>query len=114
MMGSLFLISGILDYLEGFSLENLHKVGCYPFFFTLKTKIHHFTDFTTMKVYEIFSHLALLARSSADSYVSSFANELFMIVRKQVQRMIKFPFICSTILKCSSCIYIVAFTVVIM
>ncbi|KAM5580264.1 hypothetical protein ABKV19_009822 [Rosa sericea] len=53
-------ISGILDYLEGFSLENLHKV------------------------YEIFSHLALLARSSADSYGSSFANELFMIVRKQV------------------------------
>nr|XP_011467650.1 PREDICTED: Fanconi anemia group D2 protein [Fragaria vesca subsp. vesca] len=53
-------ISGILDFLEGFSLENLHKV------------------------YEIFSRLALLARSSADSHGSSFANELFMIIRKQV------------------------------
>ncbi|XP_048434271.1 LOW QUALITY PROTEIN: Fanconi anemia group D2 protein homolog [Pyrus x bretschneideri] len=53
-------ISGILDYLEGFSVENLHKV------------------------YEIFGHLALLARSSAYSYGSSFANELLMIVRKQV------------------------------
>ncbi|VVA26373.1 PREDICTED: Fanconi [Prunus dulcis] len=53
-------INGILDYLEGFSVENLHKV------------------------YEIFGHLALLARSSADSYGSSFANELLMIVRKQV------------------------------
>ncbi|XP_050384590.1 uncharacterized protein LOC126801166 [Argentina anserina] len=53
-------ISGILDYLEGFSLEHLHKV------------------------YEIFSRLALLVRSTADSHGSSFANELFMIVRKQV------------------------------
>ncbi|KAF3445135.1 hypothetical protein FNV43_RR14828 [Rhamnella rubrinervis] len=53
-------ISGILDYLEGFSVDNLHKV------------------------YEVFSHLALLVRSSADSYGSSLANEIFMIVRKQV------------------------------
>uniref|UniRef100_A0A803QII1 Fanconi anemia group D2 protein n=1 Tax=Cannabis sativa TaxID=3483 RepID=A0A803QII1_CANSA len=53
-------ISGILDYLEGFNVENLHKV------------------------YEVFSQLALFARSSADSYRSSFANELLMIVRKQV------------------------------
>ncbi|XP_062107055.1 uncharacterized protein LOC133818291 [Humulus lupulus] len=53
-------ISGILDYLEGFNVDNLHKV------------------------YEVFSQLALFARSSADSYRSSFANELLMIVRKQV------------------------------
>ncbi|XP_048327057.2 uncharacterized protein LOC107405260 isoform X1 [Ziziphus jujuba] len=53
-------ISGILDYLEGFNVENLHKV------------------------YEVFSHLALLVRTNADSYGSSFANELFLIVRKQV------------------------------
>ncbi|KAL5581637.1 hypothetical protein UlMin_014079 [Ulmus minor] len=53
-------ISGILDYLEGFNVENLHKV------------------------YEVFSQLALFARSSTDSYRSSFANELLMIVRKQV------------------------------
>ncbi|KAG2717749.1 hypothetical protein I3760_03G190400 [Carya illinoinensis] len=53
-------INGILDYLEGFSVENLHKV------------------------YEVFSHLLLSARSSSDSYGSSVANELLMIVRKQV------------------------------
>ncbi|KAM6572236.1 hypothetical protein CsatA_016316 [Cannabis sativa] len=52
--------TSILDYLEGFNVENLHKV------------------------YEVFSQLALFARSSADSYRSSFANELLMIVRKQV------------------------------
>ncbi|XXG66038.1 hypothetical protein AAC387_Pa05g3593 [Persea americana] len=53
-------INGILDYLEGFNDDNLHKV------------------------YEIFSHLALSARSNADSVGSSIANELLMIVRKQV------------------------------
>ncbi|XP_010247495.1 PREDICTED: Fanconi anemia group D2 protein [Nelumbo nucifera] len=53
-------INGILDYLEGFNTGNLHKV------------------------YEVFSHLALSARSSADSFGSSIANELLMIVRKQV------------------------------
>nr|XP_023876814.1 Fanconi anemia group D2 protein homolog isoform X3 [Quercus suber] len=53
-------ITGILDYLDGFSVENLHKV------------------------YEAFSHLALSARSSADSYGSSIANKLLMIIRKQV------------------------------
>ncbi|VFQ69298.1 unnamed protein product [Cuscuta campestris] len=52
-------IMGILDYSEGFSLENLHKV------------------------YEAFSHLALSARSHAGS-ISSISNELLMIVRKQV------------------------------
>ncbi|KAK9086005.1 hypothetical protein Sjap_026416 [Stephania japonica] len=53
-------INGILDYLEGFNLENLHKV------------------------YEVFSLLSLSARSNAKSVGSSIANELLMIVRKQV------------------------------
>ncbi|XP_052489743.1 uncharacterized protein LOC105802319 isoform X1 [Gossypium raimondii] len=53
-------INGILDYLEGLTIENLYKV------------------------YEVFSHMALLARSSADCLGSSIANELFIIVRKQV------------------------------
>ncbi|XP_077243736.1 fanconi anemia group D2 protein isoform X2 [Tasmannia lanceolata] len=53
-------INGILDYLEGFNDENLHQV------------------------YEVFSHLALSARSNADSVGSSIANELLMILRKQV------------------------------
>ncbi|KAL4366416.1 hypothetical protein GQ457_05G005000 [Hibiscus cannabinus] len=53
-------INGILDYLEGLTVENLYKV------------------------YEVFSHMALLARSNADSVGSSTANELFIIVRKQV------------------------------
>ncbi|XP_021624026.1 Fanconi anemia group D2 protein homolog isoform X3 [Manihot esculenta] len=53
-------INGILDYLEAFNIENLHKV------------------------YEIFSHLALLARSSEECFGSSFGNELLMILRKQV------------------------------
>ncbi|XVF20995.1 hypothetical protein REPUB_Repub12eG0052600 [Reevesia pubescens] len=53
-------INGILDYLEGLTIENLYKV------------------------YEVFSHMALLARSRADSFGSSIANELFIIVRKQV------------------------------
>ncbi|CAN8324527.1 unnamed protein product [Cochlearia groenlandica] len=53
-------INGILDYLEGFTVENLHKV------------------------YEVFSLLALSARASPDSFRSSVSNELMMIVRKQV------------------------------
>ncbi|OMO97001.1 hypothetical protein CCACVL1_04714 [Corchorus capsularis] len=53
-------INGILDYLEGLNVENLHKV------------------------YEVFSHMALLARSGVDRYGSSIANELLIIVRKQV------------------------------
>ncbi|XP_057476207.1 uncharacterized protein LOC130764144 isoform X1 [Actinidia eriantha] len=53
-------ISGVLDYLEGFSVEHLHKV------------------------YEVFSILALSARSSAESFGSSISNEFLMIVRKQV------------------------------
>ncbi|KAK6238576.1 hypothetical protein QUC31_004045 [Theobroma cacao] len=53
-------INGILDYLEGLTVENLHKV------------------------YEVFSHMALLARSSSDCFGSSIANELLIIVRKQV------------------------------
>ncbi|PIA39633.1 hypothetical protein AQUCO_02600232v1 [Aquilegia coerulea] len=53
-------IIGILDYIEGFNDENLHKV------------------------YEVFSHLALSARSNADSVGSSIANELLIVVRKQV------------------------------
>ncbi|GAB2275188.1 hypothetical protein Dimus_009950 [Dionaea muscipula] len=53
-------INGILDFLEGFSIENLHKV------------------------YEVFCHLTLSARCSIDSLGSSIGNELLMIVRKQV------------------------------
>ncbi|KAJ4705684.1 Fanconi anemia group D2 protein [Melia azedarach] len=53
-------INGILDYLEGYSVENLHKV------------------------YEVFSSLALSARTSAHCFGSSIANELLMVVRKQV------------------------------
>ncbi|XVF81614.1 hypothetical protein PTKIN_Ptkin15bG0169300 [Pterospermum kingtungense] len=53
-------INGILDYLEGLTVENLYKV------------------------YEVFSHMSLLARSSADCFGSSIANELLIIVRKQV------------------------------
>ncbi|XP_020092932.1 Fanconi anemia group D2 protein isoform X2 [Ananas comosus] len=53
-------INGILDYLEGFHEDNIRKV------------------------YEIFSHLALSARSIPGSSSSSIANELLMIVRKQV------------------------------
>ncbi|KAF9613441.1 hypothetical protein IFM89_008271 [Coptis chinensis] len=45
-------INGILDYIEEFNDENIHKV------------------------YEVFSHLALSARSNADSVGSSIANEL--------------------------------------
>ncbi|KAH9737286.1 Fanconi anemia group D2 protein [Citrus sinensis] len=53
-------INGILDYLEGYSAQNLHKV------------------------YEVFSSLALSARTSAPCYGTSIANELLMVVRKQV------------------------------
>ncbi|KAI0501331.1 hypothetical protein KFK09_016275 [Dendrobium nobile] len=53
-------ISGILDYMECFQEDNLHKV------------------------YEVFSRLALAARSRADTVRSSIANEVLMIIRKQV------------------------------
>ncbi|CAN6476552.1 unnamed protein product [Victoria cruziana] len=53
-------IYGILDYLEGFNEENLHKV------------------------YEIFSHLALSDLSNTSSTISGITNELLMIIRKQV------------------------------
>ncbi|XP_020518624.1 Fanconi anemia group D2 protein homolog isoform X1 [Amborella trichopoda] len=53
-------INGILDYLEGFSDGHVHKV------------------------YEIFSRLALLAHPNSDIRNSSIANDLLMIVRKQV------------------------------
>ncbi|KAJ6332276.1 hypothetical protein OIU76_010629 [Salix suchowensis] len=53
-------INGILDYLEGFGMEHLHKV------------------------YEVFSKLALAARSSTYCFGSSIADELLMIIRKQV------------------------------
>ncbi|XP_065854145.1 uncharacterized protein [Euphorbia lathyris] len=53
-------INGLLDYLEGFTIENLHKV------------------------YEILSQMALLAQSGAERCRSSFGNEILMIVRKQV------------------------------
>ncbi|XP_076958495.1 uncharacterized protein LOC143634236 isoform X2 [Bidens hawaiensis] len=53
-------ITGILDYMEGFSTENLHKV------------------------YDVFCYLSRSARSNTESFGSSIAAELFMIVRKQV------------------------------
>ncbi|KAJ9541107.1 hypothetical protein OSB04_027613 [Centaurea solstitialis] len=53
-------ITGILDYMEGFSTENLHKV------------------------YDVFCYLSRSAWSNTESFGSSIANELFMIVRKQV------------------------------
>ncbi|KAI3775779.1 hypothetical protein L1987_45532 [Smallanthus sonchifolius] len=53
-------ITGILDYMEGFSTENLHKV------------------------YDVFCFLSRSARSNTESFGSSIAVELFMIVRKQV------------------------------
>ncbi|KAM0951992.1 putative fanconi anemia protein FANCD2 [Dioscorea sansibarensis] len=53
-------INGILDYLEAFDDENLHKV------------------------YEIFCCLAVSARSKPNFLGSSTANELLMIVRKQL------------------------------
>ncbi|KAL0384828.1 UNVERIFIED_CONTAM: Fanconi anemia group D2 protein [Sesamum radiatum] len=49
----------ILDYLEGFSIESLHKV------------------------YEVFIRLAVSAQSSSQPYGFSIANELLMILRKQ-------------------------------
>uniref|UniRef100_A0ACD5UPL3 Uncharacterized protein n=1 Tax=Avena sativa TaxID=4498 RepID=A0ACD5UPL3_AVESA len=53
-------ITGILDYLESFHEDNLRKV------------------------YEIFCHLALAAGFNTGSGGSSIANELLMVVRKQV------------------------------
>ncbi|KAL4577980.1 hypothetical protein LXL04_014095 [Taraxacum kok-saghyz] len=56
-------ITGILDYMEGFTTENLHKV------------------------YDVFCFLSRSAwstQSSSESFGSSISNELFMIVRKQV------------------------------
>ncbi|CAN6476549.1 unnamed protein product [Victoria cruziana] len=53
-------IYGILDYLEGFNEENLHKV------------------------YEIFSHLALTDLSNTSSTNFGITNELLMIICKQI------------------------------
>lgn len=53
-------ITGILDYMESFQGDNLHKV------------------------YEVFSRLALFARSRENNIRSSIANEVLMIIRKQV------------------------------
>ncbi|KAG9439837.1 hypothetical protein H6P81_020002 [Aristolochia fimbriata] len=53
-------ISGLLDYLEGFSEDCLHKV------------------------YKVFSNLAMCARVDINLTGASLANELFMILRKQV------------------------------
>ncbi|KAL6880204.1 hypothetical protein ACP4OV_011769 [Aristida adscensionis] len=53
-------ITGILDYLESFDEENLRKV------------------------YDIFCHMALAAGFSTGSGGSKIANELLMVVRKQV------------------------------
>ncbi|XP_071936752.1 uncharacterized protein [Coffea arabica] len=56
-------LTGILDYLESFNTESLHKV------------------------YEVFSLLALSAQSCSDSCGSSIKNELLMIIRKQVNHV---------------------------
>ncbi|GER32925.1 fanconi anemia group D2 protein homolog [Striga asiatica] len=53
-------ITGILDYLEGFSVASLHKV------------------------YELFICLAVSAQSCTQPYGCSIANELLMILRKQI------------------------------
>ncbi|GLT94035.1 hypothetical protein SLE2022_117980 [Rubroshorea leprosula] len=53
-------INGLLEYLEGFTMENLHMV------------------------YEVFCNMALSASSSSGSFRLSIANELLMILRKQV------------------------------
>ncbi|KAH0721778.1 hypothetical protein KY290_006776 [Solanum tuberosum] len=53
-------ITGILDYLETFSIENLHKV------------------------YEVFSLLAFSAEVSTGPFGSPISNELLVIVRKQL------------------------------
>ncbi|XP_020551321.1 Fanconi anemia group D2 protein [Sesamum indicum] len=53
-------ITGILDYLERFSIESLHKV------------------------YEVFIRLAVSAQSSSQPCGFSIANELLMILRKQI------------------------------
>ncbi|KAI3445229.1 hypothetical protein Pfo_001894 [Paulownia fortunei] len=54
-------ITGILDYLEGFSVASLHKV------------------------YEVFIYLAVSAQSSSQPYGCSIANELLMVLRKQAK-----------------------------
>ncbi|KAH9737289.1 Fanconi anemia group D2 protein [Citrus sinensis] len=54
-------INGILDYLEGYSAQNLHKV------------------------YEVFSSLALSARTSAPCYGTSIANELLMVSHSELK-----------------------------
>ncbi|CAA0828633.1 Unknown protein [Striga hermonthica] len=53
-------ITGILDYLDGFSVASLHKV------------------------YELFICLAVSAQSCTQPYGCSIANELLMILRKQI------------------------------
>ncbi|PIN26603.1 hypothetical protein CDL12_00633 [Handroanthus impetiginosus] len=53
-------ITGILDYLESFTVESLRKV------------------------YEVFIRLAVSAQSSGQPYGCSVANELLMILRKQI------------------------------
>lgn len=87
---SSMLISGILDYLEGLTVENLYKVFCAHYIsallklYKVKVVCANFTSIYLMQVYEVFSHMALLSRSCADSFGSSIANELLIIVRKQV------------------------------
>ncbi|XP_051122489.1 uncharacterized protein LOC127245545 isoform X2 [Andrographis paniculata] len=53
-------IIGILDYLEGFGVDSLHKV------------------------YDVFIRVAVSAQSSSQPYGCSIANELLMILRKQI------------------------------
>lgn len=88
LMRFLFCHSGVLDYLEGFSVENLHKVGYALFlYYSCNYKLSSWSSVSLaypLQVYEVFSNLAISARSSANFFGSSIANELLMIVRKQV------------------------------
>lgn len=88
----LLLYVGILDYMEGFTTENLHKVInmftqsiTYVFDYF---HMHFFTWILVLQVYDVFCFLSRSTRSTQsnkESFGSSIANELFMIVRKQVK-----------------------------
>ena len=61
-----------------------HYISALLKLYKVKIVCASFTSIHSLQVYEVFSHMALLARSSADCFGSSIANELLIIVRKQV------------------------------